>query len=174
MKRLATVWLDGCSGCHMSLLDTDYRLIDIAKKVDVVFSPYVDIKEFPKDVDIALVEGSISSEEDLEKIKKIRANSKMLIAFGDCAITGNISAMRNLYGVEPTIRRCYIEEYDGTKIPDSEVPPLLERVLPIHEVVKVDYFIQGCPPPADAIAYALTELLDGRVPNLDELTRFGK
>jgi NAD-reducing hydrogenase small subunit len=174
MKRFATVWLDGCSGCHMSFLDSDERLIELAKNIDVVFSPYVDIKEFPENVDIAIVEGSVSSEEDLEKIKKIRANTKTLIAFGDCAITGNISAMRNLYGVESVMRRCYIEEYDSDKIPTEEIPALLERVLPIHEVVKVDFFIQGCPPPADAIVYALSELLEGRVPNLDELTRFGK
>jgi len=173
MKRLATIWLDGCSGCHMSLLDTDEKIVDIAKQVDVVFSPYVDTKEFPENVDIALVEGSVSSEEDLEKIKKIRKNTKMLISFGDCAITGNISAMRNLYGAEATVRRCYVE-YDNATPPTEEIPALLERVLPIHEVVDVDFHIQGCPPPADAIAYALTELIADRIPNLDEITRFGK
>lgn len=171
MKRLATVWLDGCSGCHMSLLDTDERIIELAKAVEVVFSPYVDFKEFPKDVDIALVEGSISSEEDLEKILKIRKNSKFLISFGDCAITGNVSAMKNLVGTEAVYRRVYGSVESA---PTKYIPKLLDKVKPIHEVVDVDFFIQGCPPPADAIFYALTELVADRVPDLSELTRFGK
>ena len=98
--KLATVWLDGCSGCHMSFLDMDERLIELAELVDVVYSPIVDTKEFPDNVDIALVEGAVASVDDEKKIKKIRAHSKMLIAMGDCAVAGNVPSMRNPIGPE--------------------------------------------------------------------------
>ena len=88
--KLATVWLDGCSGCHMSFLDMDERLLELAEVVDLVYSPIVDTKEFPDEVDIALVEGAVASVDDEKKIKKIRAHSKMLVAMGDCAVTGNV------------------------------------------------------------------------------------
>ena len=93
--RVATLWLDGCSGCHMSLLDMDERLLELAGKIDVVFSPLVDQKEFPENVDVALVEGAVSSDEDLEKIQKVRARSRLLVSLGDCAVTANIPSMRN-------------------------------------------------------------------------------
>src|SRR5512141_1194070 len=88
-KKIATVWLDGCSGCHMSFLDIDERLVDLADKIDIVYSPLVDIKEFPPEVDVALVEGAVSSEDDLERIHNIRKHAKILVALGDCAVTGN-------------------------------------------------------------------------------------
>jgi NAD-reducing hydrogenase small subunit len=87
--RIATVWMDGCSGCHMSLLDIDEKLLDIAEKIDLVWSPLVDIKEFPDNVDVALVEGAISSEEDVERIHNVRSKTKILVALGDCAVTGD-------------------------------------------------------------------------------------
>src|SRR5208283_2983519 len=96
--RLATAWLDGCSGCHMSFLDMDQRLLDLAPSIDLVYSPLVDIKEFPPDVDVTLVEGSVSTNEDIERIRKIRSRTKLLISLGDCAVTGNVPAMRNPFG----------------------------------------------------------------------------
>ena len=107
--KLATVWLDGCSGCHMSFLDMDERLLELAEVVDVVYSPLVDTKEFPDEVDIVLVEGAVSSVDDEKKIKKIRDHSKMLIAMGDCAITGNVPSMRNPIGPEAILDRAYIQ-----------------------------------------------------------------
>jgi len=71
--KVATVWLDGCSGCHMSFLDMDERILELAKLIDVVYSPLVDAKDFPDEVDIALVEGAVASEDDEKKIKKVRA-----------------------------------------------------------------------------------------------------
>src|SRR5512133_1893237 len=96
-KKLATVWLDGCSGCHMSFLDMDERLIELAGKIELVYSPLVDVKEFPKDVDVTIVEGAVATNEDEAKIKKIRRRTKFLLALGDCGITGNVPAMRNGY-----------------------------------------------------------------------------
>ena len=173
-KRLATVWLDGCSGCHMSFLDLDERLIEVAEKADLVYSPLVDIKEYPEDVDVALVEGAVSSEEDLHKIQMIRQKTKTLVSLGDCAVTANVPGMRNPFGVKAVCDRAYTENVTlnpGT--PTQVIPKLLPYARPIHEVVTVDVFIPGCPPSADTIHYALSELLEGRQPELSAKTRFG-
>ncbi len=173
-KKLATVWLDGCSGCHMSFLDMDERLIEIADKVDLVYSPLVDAKEFPPDVDITLVEGAVSSEEDLHKIQVVRNRTKLLVSLGDCAVTANVPAMRNSLPVQAVYDRAYCENatlMPGT--PHEIVPRLLSYARPVHEVVDVDVFVPGCPPSADVIYYALTELLEGRKPELSARTRFG-
>ena len=173
--RLATVWLDGCSGCHMSFLDLDQRLLDLAPAIDLVYSPLVDHKHFPSDVDVTLVEGSVSTDEDIEKIRRIRAGTRILVALGDCAITGNVPAMRNPFDVASVFDRAYFENTDLQKQrPTSHLPVLLDRVRPVHEVVDVDLFVPGCPPPADAIHYVLSELLAGRTPNPGTMTRFGR
>jgi NAD-reducing hydrogenase small subunit len=166
---VATVWLDGCSGCHMSLLDMDERLIELASAIDIVYSPLVDTKEFPEQVDLTLVEGSVSSEEDLAKIKKIREHTRLLIAMGDCAVTGNVPSMRNPIGPERMLQHIYLRH-----APSEIVPRMLPRVLPVHQVVKVDAYLPGCPPSADVLYFALTELLAGRIPDVHDLTRFGK
>jgi NAD-reducing hydrogenase small subunit len=172
--RLATTWLDGCSGCHMSLLDTDERLLQLLEKATVVYSPLVDAKEFPEDVDVTLVEGAISSDEDLEKIHLVRRRTRVLVAFGDCGISGNVSAMRNPHGVMPVLRRAYLENADEQpQIPGVGVPALLPRARPINEEVQVDFFLPGCPPSADLIFYVLRELCEGRTPDLGTRARFG-
>ena len=98
--RFATVWLGGCSGCHMSFLDLDEWLFDLASQADVVFSPFADVKEYPENVDLALVEGAVANDENLEMIHQVRARTKTLVAFGDCAVTGNVTALRNPLGAE--------------------------------------------------------------------------
>ncbi len=174
-KRLATVWLDGCSGCHMSFLDIDQRLLDLSSQIELAYSPLVDRKDFPQHVDVTLVEGAVSSEEDLHKIKLIRSRTQTLISLGDCAVTGNVPSLRNPIGVDAVLQRAYTEpDLLNPVVPDRVVPKLLPFVRPVHSVVKVDLFIPGCPPPADTIYFALTELLAGRVPDLSSLTRFGK
>jgi len=172
--RLATVWLDGCSGCHMSILDMDDRLIEIAELVDIVYSPIVDTKEFPDHVDIALVEGAVASVDDEKKIRKIRAHTKLLIAMGDCAVAGNVPSMRNPIGPEAILNRAYIENSTAQQqIPCVVVPQLLKVVRPIHEFVKVDVFLPGCPPSADTFHTALTSLINGVELDVSALTRFG-
>jgi NAD-reducing hydrogenase small subunit len=164
--RLATVWLDGCSGCHMSLLDTDERLIALAQRVQMVWGPLVDIKEFPENVDVTLVEGAISSEEDLRRILLIRARTRILISLGDCAVTGNVPALRNQFGADAVLRRAYLENYTlDAQIPREVIPALLPVTRPVHEVAPVDFFIPGCPPSADLIYSVLSDLLDGREPH---------
>jgi NAD-reducing hydrogenase small subunit len=172
--RLATVWLDGCSGCHMSVLDIDEAIIAIAKRVEVVYGPLVDAQEFPKAVDVVLIEGAISSQEDLERVRIIRQRSKLVVALGDCAVTGNVPAMRNQIAPRKLLERIYIEGVqENPGIPTEGVPALLRHAIPVHEVVKVDLHVPGCPPPAAAIAFVLGELLDGRVPDLSSKVKFG-
>jgi NAD-reducing hydrogenase small subunit len=172
--KVATVWLDGCSGCHMSFLDIDERLLELADLIDLVYSPLVDNKEFPPDVDVTLIEGAVSSEEDLEKIQHIRARTKILISLGDCAVTGNVPSMRNSLRVEEIIKRVYLEpDLYHAQVPAVGIPPLLAKVRPVHSVVKVDVFVPGCPPSADTIFFVVSELLAGRTPDLSSRTRFG-
>jgi NAD-reducing hydrogenase small subunit len=172
--RIATAWLDGCSGCHMSFLDMDERLLDLAPLVDLVYSPLVDVKDYPENVDVVLVEGAVSSEEDLEKIRRIRARTKLLVALGDCAVTSNVPSMRNRFPVAEVEERAYLENAECHRaIPREVIPPLLPKSRPVHEFVHVDVFVPGCPPSADTIHFVLSELLAGRMPDLSGQTRFG-
>jgi NAD-reducing hydrogenase small subunit len=172
--RVATLWLDGCSGCHMSFLDLDERLLEIAGKIDMVYSPVVDIKEFPKNVDLTLVEGAIASDEDIAKMKMVRGKTKLLVAFGDCAVTGNVPAMRNNFVLEDVLNRGYVENAtDNPGAPTQEVPKLEPKVIPLHELVPVDLFVPGCPPSADLIYFVLSEVLAGHIPDLSTQCHFG-
>jgi NAD-reducing hydrogenase small subunit len=168
--KLATVWLGGCSGCHMSFLDLDEWLIDLAGRVDVVFSPLADVKAYPEQVDVALVEGAIANEDHLHTIRTVRANTALLVSFGDCAVTGNVTALRNVLGkAEPILQRIYVDGGDiGGQMPFEPgiVPPLLDRVRPVHSVVSVDVYLPGCPPPAARIRAVLEQMLDGTPPQL--------
>jgi NAD-reducing hydrogenase small subunit len=172
--RIATVWLDGCSGCHMSFLDMDEVILDVADRIELVYSPLVDAKEFPDDVDVTLVEGAVSSEEDLHKAHVLRERSRVVVALGDCAVTGNVPSMRNACERQALYRRAYVENVAAEPgIPSIGVPPLRERAQPLHEVIRVDAYLPGCPPGADLIVPALVQLLEGRIPDLGALAHFG-
>lgn len=176
--KLATVWLGGCSGCHMSFLDLDEWLFDLAEQADLVYSPFIDVKEYPEGVDVVLVEGAIANEDHLELIQKVRAKSRLLISFGDCAVTGNVATLRNPLGsAAPVLQRSYVETADvNPQIPTEPgiVPPLLDRVTPVHAVVSVDVYLPGCPPPAERIRAVLEQLLNGQMPHLEgQQIKFG-
>ncbi len=175
LLKLATVWLGGCSGCHMSFLDLDEWLIDLASLVELVYSPIADVKHFPSGVDVALVEGAVANEENLEMIRRVRERSKVLVSFGDCAVTGNVTALRNPLGVAlEVLRPIYVERPDvNARIPDDReiVPVLLDRVQPVHEVVSVDFYLPGCPPPAARIRAVLEQIAAGHMPQLDAAQR---
>ncbi len=171
--RVATVWLGGCSGCHMSFLDLDEFLIDLAGMVDLVYSPVMDVKEYPENVDVCLVEGAVCNEDNLEILHQIRTRTKVLVSFGDCAVTANVPAIRNQLGLtnaESVLQRAYVEGAQSNPAVPKEpgiVPPLLPQVQPLHEVVHVDHFLPGCPPPADRIKALLTQVLAGAQPKLE-------
>jgi len=175
--KLATVWLGGCSGCHMSFLDLDEWLFELASQVDLVYSPLADIKIYPSGVDVALVEGAIANQEHLDMIREVRDRSQFLVSFGDCAVTGNVTAIRNISDTaESVLTRAYIAAADThAQLPHAVVPPLLETVIPVHQVVPVDCYLPGCPPDADRIRAVLEPLMRGDRPTLSgsEYIRFG-
>ncbi|MCL4794895.1 MAG: NADP oxidoreductase [Bryobacteraceae bacterium] len=172
--RLATAWLDGCSGCHMSLLDVDELLLTLADRVTIVFGPLVDAQHFPENVDVAIVEGAVSSQDDLRLAQTIRENSKFVIALGDCAVTSNVPSMRNSIAPTRLLERIYISGATAQPgVPTQNVPALLRAAIPLHEAIKVDLHVPGCPPSAAAIAHVLTELLEGRKPDVASAAKFG-
>jgi NAD-reducing hydrogenase small subunit len=173
--KVATIWLSGCSGCHMSFLDQDELLVDLAKQIHLVYSPIVDIKVFPEDVDITLIEGAVANEEQQSLLEEARAKSKLLISLGDCAVTGNVTALRNALvdSDKAVLEREFIDHTDTNPQVPTDVPKLLKKVHPLHEVVKVDYFIPGCPPSAGLINYVLTELLAGKTPKMEGRSKYG-
>jgi NAD-reducing hydrogenase small subunit len=173
-KKVATIWLDGCAGCHMSLLDIDEAILAVAKKADIVYGPLVDAQEFPKGVDVTFVEGAVSSEEDREKIHMVRRRSKLVVALGDCAVTSNVPSMRNTIPVKALLDRVYVEGVqEKPGVPTEGVPKLLRQAVPIHDVVKVDIHVPGCPPSAQAILAVVGELLDGKNPEVQGKVKFG-
>lgn len=175
--RVATVWLGGCSGCHMSFLDMDERLLELADKMELVYSPLADVKEFPSNVDVTLVEGAVTNTENEEMAHIIRKNSRLVVSFGDCATTGNVTAMRNRFDKRDIEERAYIQLADKNKqVPDEAqtIAMLLDKATPLHEVIHVDAFLHGCPPTADEIWYAVSALLEGQKPVLPTAyMRFG-
>ena len=173
--KLATVWLDGCSGCHMSFLDMDERLLELAELVDLVYSPLVDAKEFPDEVDIALVEGAVASVDDEKKIKK---DSRALQdAGGDGRLRHHrqcaVHAQPHRAGGDSGPRLHRERQRAAADSRASCVPKLLHVVRPIQEFVKVDVFLPGCPPSADTFHTALTALINGGPLDIPALTRFG-
>jgi NAD-reducing hydrogenase small subunit len=168
--KIATDWLAGCAGCHMSLLDIDARLVGLLELVEFTSSPITDLKHPPEDgVTVGILEGAISNSHNVVVAKQMRERCQILMAIGDCATFGGIVAMRNLCGTGAALQRAYVETettVDGF-IPDStELGRPLEEVTGVDKVVKVDVFVPGCPPSADALYFAISELLAGRKPVL--------
>ena len=171
--KVATVWFDGCSGCHMSVLDMDAGIIALLRKVDIVYGPLVDAQEFPEDVDVTLIEGAISTHEDMVNLQKIRARTRILVALGDCAVTSNVPSMRNSYPVNKILQRVYVEGAQENRAVPVDIPQLLKQSRPVHDFTKVDVHVPGCPPSSKAIAGVLTDLVEGRRLDPNPKLKFG-
>jgi len=161
---VATTSLAGCFGCHMSLLDIDTGLIDMLDIVEFNKSPLTDIKTFSKQCDIGLVEGGCANSENIHVLKEFRKKCDILVVFGECAIMGGIPAMRNFVPLKECLEEAYIHgvtsEIGANIIPNHEdIPQLLNNVYPCNEIVKVDYFIPGCPPNANHIWTVVKSIL---------------
>lgn len=162
--RLATCSLSGCFGCHMSMLDIDERLLDLVEVVRFDKSPLTDLKEFTERCRVGLVEGGCANEENVQTLRAFRRHCDVLVSLGDCATMGGIPALRNLVDTEECLREAYVDGLSvhnpSGRIPsDIELPLLLDKVRPAHEVVRIDHFLPGCPPSADTIWAAVTALL---------------
>jgi NAD-reducing hydrogenase small subunit len=157
----------------MSFLDLDEFLIELADAVDLVYSPVVDVKDYPENVDMCFIEGAVCNEDNLEILHKIRARTKVLVSFGDCAVTGNVPAIRNQLGPgnsENVLQHAYIDSaQNNPRVPkaDGIVPQLLARVTPVHEAIHVEYFLPGCPPSAANIKALMVQVLKGETPKLE-------
>jgi NAD-reducing hydrogenase small subunit len=155
----------------MSFLDLDEWLLELAARADIVYSPIIDVKEFPENVDVTLVEGAVANEDHEHHIRLVRQRSQVVVSFGDCAVTGNVTACRNNNGgKDGVLKRAYIELptfNPGIPSDPGVLPELRQRVYPVHQVVSVDFYLPGCPPPAARIRAVLEALLDGKTPKLE-------
>ena len=164
---LATTSLAGCFGCHMSFLDIDERILELIDLVEFNKSPVDDIKTFTKECDIGLIEGGCCNSENIAVLKEFRKNCKILVSVGECAIMGGLPALRNGISVRECLEEAYLNgptvgmNSDKVIPNDDELPMILDRVYPCHEIVKIDYYLPGCPPTADLIWNALVALVTG-------------
>ncbi len=168
--KVASDWLAGCAGCHMSLLDIDERIAQVVELADLRATPITDLKQpDATGVDVGILEGAVNLSTNAEVAQRMRERCKILVALGDCAVFGGVPAMRNMCGLQEALRRAYVETEStdrGSKIPDDPELGVPERVKALHEVVKVDVFVPGCPPDPDVIFYVLAELAQGRIPEI--------
>jgi NAD-reducing hydrogenase small subunit len=167
--RVATTSLAGCFGCHTSFLDIDERLFDLLEQIELDRSPFTDAKRCSP-CDIGLIEGGICNAENVRVLREFRRNCKILVAVGACAVNGGLPAQRNHLDLGACLQEVYVTEpslASGCIPNDPELPLPLDKVHPLHEVVKIDYFLPGCPPPAEAIWSFLSDVIAGRTPRLE-------
>lgn len=168
---VATVSLAGCFGCHMSFLDMDEKIFELAEVVELHKSPLTDFKTFQKECDIGLIEGGLCNSENVHVLKEFRKHCKILVSVGECAIMGGLPALRNFMDVEDCLKEAYLDgptvyNPDGIYPNDEELPVLTDRVYTLDEVVHVDYHLPGCPPTADMIYRTLKSLVEGSTPEI--------
>lgn len=170
--KVASDWLCGCAGCHMSLLDIDERIVTLVQVADLRATPITDLKEPDESgVAVGVLEGGINNSANEEVAHRMRNRCQILVALGDCAVFGGVPAMRNFFKLEDALKRAYVEtestDEEG-KVPSDPELAKMTRVRSLQEVVPVDVFVPGCPPSADTIFYVLSELAQGRKPVLTD------
>lgn len=165
-RVVATTSLAGCFGCHMSMLDIDLDIVDLFDVVEFNKSPITDIKEFTKMCDVGIIEGGVANSENYEVLKEFRKKCKFLIALGECAVWGGIPGMRNALPLEECLTEAYLDsvtsEPGANVIPHHEdIPKILDKVHACEDIVKIDYFIPGCPPNPEHIWKVVKNVLLG-------------
>ncbi len=164
---IATASLAGCFGCHMSILDIDERILKLIELIDFGKSPINDIKEFNGRCNVGIIEGGCCNTENVEVLKSFREHCDILISLGECAIMGGLPAMRNGIPVTECLEEAYCdgitvgENKERIMPNDEELPIILDKVYPLHEIVKIDYYLPGCAPRADLIWEAVVALVTG-------------
>ncbi|MBS4019774.1 MAG: NADP oxidoreductase [Dechloromonas sp.] len=166
--KVAMIGLCGCWGCTLSFLDLDERLLPLLEKVTILRSSLTDIKRITERCAIGFVEGGVANEENIETLEHFRENCDILISVGACAVWGGVPAMRNVVELKDCLAEAYVNS--ATAVPGAkavvpfhpDIPRITTKVYPCHEVVKMDYFIPGCPPDGDAIFKVLDDLVNGR------------
>lgn len=166
--QVAMIGLCGCWGCTLSFLDMDAGLLQLMEKITITRSSLTDIKRIPHRCAIGFIEGGVANDENIETLEHFRENCDILISVGACAVWGGVPAMRNDVELIDCLREAYIDSPSavaGAKptIPyHPDLPKIITKVKPCHEVVKMDYFIPGCPPDGEAIFKVLDDLVNGR------------
>lgn len=165
--QVGTMWLGGCSGCHLSIADFHESLLDVMELAEFKFSPVLmDTKydEVPE-LDVLIVEGGIRNEENRELAEMLREKAKFVISYGACANYGGIPGLGNLHTVDELTQEAYINSVsthnEAGIIPNEDVPTLESRVRPLSDVIDIDLLVPGCPPRSDVVAEAILTLLRG-------------
>jgi F420-non-reducing hydrogenase small subunit len=182
--KVAIYWLGACGGCDEAIVDLNEVLLDVAAAIEIVLWPlatdhkYSSVRKLP-DASIALsiIHGNVRNTEHEEMARLLRAKSQLVMAFGSCACFGGTPGLANFFEKEEILDWVYRDSptvdnpnryvpggktgVDGRQV---ALPELLDHVYALHQVVPVDYFLPGCPPPPDLIANALTGVLEGKLP----------
>jgi len=173
--RLAEEWFAICGGCEVTILDIGEPLIDVLKQVEIVHMPVImDHKLFGQtgenaemeipQADVGLISGGIRSDEHKKLALEMRNKCKILISLGSCACFGGIPALANQYTTDELLQKVYRDSVstETNGLPREEIPVLTDRVYAVHEVVKVDAFLPGCPTTPEMVANALLAILQGK------------
>ena len=166
--KVSMISLCGCWGCTLSFLDIDERLLALLDKITILRCSLTDVKRIPERCAIGFIEGGVANEENIETLQHFRENCDILISVGACAIWGGVPAMRNMVELKDCLSEAYVNSPTAVAgaepvVPfHKDIPILTNKVYPCHEVVKMDYFIPGCPPSADAIFKVFDDLINGR------------
>jgi NAD-reducing hydrogenase small subunit len=154
----------------MSFLDLDEDLLGILEAVELTVTPITDFKDYDfPELALGIVEGAVANNEQMEIVRNLRRSSRILMAWGDCAVFGGINKLRDPIPVQDLLVRGFVttESTVAGAVPsDPSLPVLLPRVKAVNEVVEVEAFVPGCPPSPEAIAFALGEVVQGRIPVL--------
>lgn len=165
MAKILLLGLSGDTGCQIAAVGLHEKLLGLLQQNELVYAPtLMDVKEIPKQIDVALIEGGLRTEHEVEIIKEIRGNSGLVIALGSCACFGGIPGLANLREGDELLKRIYAEQEGTVAGPLPGLDRLLPRQIPIGAEVKVDFTIPGCPPEVTDIAGVLTTLLGGGTP----------